>query len=335
MHRALESPPPAMSSTGALEGRGLARWAQQLFVQVDITPLVRFRIAFGVIMLWEVGRYFVYNWIFEDFVQPEFFFTYYGFSWVHPWPGPGMYIHFALLGVCAMAIALGLFYRVATILFFLGFTYVFLIDQARYLNHFYLVCLYSFLLMFVPAHHSVSLDARWRPRIKSGLVPAWSLWVLRAQICVVYLMGGIAKLSSDWLQGEPMRLWLHQRTAFPVIGRFFHHEWMVYAFSYSGLLFDLLIVPMVLWRRTRALAFGLAVIFNLMNAQLFQIGIFPWLTLGATVLLFAGSGTGSWQRFLGPSHTGGQSQASVPLLGGMSRAQSLTALLLAGWLAFQ
>lgn len=137
----------------------VARIARRLFAPVDIAPLVWFRIAFGIIMAWEMWRYFEHGWIYDYYIQPKFFFTYYGFSWVHPWPGNGMYVHFAVLGVLAACIALGLCYRAATVLFFLGFTYVFLLDQTDYLNHFYLVCLYSFLLTVVPANRAFSLDA--------------------------------------------------------------------------------------------------------------------------------------------------------------------------------
>src|SRR5688572_25723229 len=59
-------------------------------------------------------------------------FTYYGFGWVKPWAGDGMYWHFALLRVLAVCITLGLAYRIVMPLFFLGFTYVFLLEQARY-----------------------------------------------------------------------------------------------------------------------------------------------------------------------------------------------------------
>jgi hypothetical protein len=141
-------------------------------------------------------------------------------------------------------------------------------------------------MILVPAHRAFSVDAAVLPRLRSPTAPAWSLWILRIQMCVVYFMGGIAKLNGDWLRGEPMRIWLAERTDFPVIGRYFHEEWMVYCFSYGGLLFDLFIPFIILIRRTRWIGFVLATLFNVMNSQLFNIGIFPWFALGATVLLF-------------------------------------------------
>ena len=69
-------------------------------------------------------------------------------------------------------------------LFCLGFSYVFLLDQANYLNHWYLICLLSFLLIFVPAHRALSVDAWLRPGLRSEQAPAWALWLLRAQMGV-------------------------------------------------------------------------------------------------------------------------------------------------------
>lgn len=265
------------------------RWGDRAGAQIDIAPLVWFRVAFGLIMLVEVWRFFDHAWIGRYYVEPEFLFKYYGFEWVQPWSGSAaMHLHFAVLGVLAVCITLGWFYRIVTIAFFVGFTYVFLLEQARYLNHLYLVCLFSWLMIFVPAHRSCSIDARRDRRLRCDTAPAWSRWLLRAQIGVVYFFGGVAKLNADWLQGEPLRTWLARRSDYPVVGEWLTTEPVVYLFSYGGLLFDLGIVPLLLWRKTRRLAFVLAAVFNLINAWIFQIGIFPWLALGATIILFAG-----------------------------------------------
>ena len=156
--------------------------------------------------------------------------------------------------------------------------------MARYLNHFYLIVLVSFLLIFIPAHRSFSIDAKLHPEIRSNTAPAWTLWLFLGQISIVYFYGGLAKLNSDWLQGEPMRTFLGRRTAFPIVGPLFSEEWVVYLFSYGGLLFDLFVVPFLLWRKTRLYAIGAAALFHVTNAYLFQIGIFPWFMLAATLL---------------------------------------------------
>jgi hypothetical protein len=249
-----------------------------------------------------------------------------------------MYWHFFALGVLALFILAGFLYRLSTVLFFLGFTYVFLLDQARYLNHFYLVCLISLLLVFVPAHRAMSFDARMRPGLRSATAPAWALWLLLAQIGIVYFYGGVAKLNGDWLRGEPVRAWLANSTDFPVIGPFFTEEPVVWLFVYGGLLLDLLAAPFLLWRRTRWYAFGLTVSFHLLNARLFSIGIFPWFMIAATVMFFSPS----WPRtllarLLGRRERQGRPEVRREAAGAaaLTPMQKVTAGLLGAYLAVQ
>src|ERR1700738_3241132 len=155
-----------------------ARVLDRALARVDIASLVFFRIAFGSLMVWEVGRYLSHHWIAQYWIEPRFSFKYYGFSWVHPWPGNGLYIHWAALGVLALFIAVGFLYRLSAALFFVGYTYTFLLDQASYVNHTYLICLFSFLLIFVPANRALSIDAWLNPRLRSEVAPAWTLWLL-------------------------------------------------------------------------------------------------------------------------------------------------------------
>ena len=171
-------------------------------------------------------------------------------------------------------------------LFFLLFTYFFLVDKALYLNHFYLGCLLSFLMIFVPAHRSYSLDAWRKPSWRTSAIPAWPIWLLRFQVGVPYFFGGIAKLNSDWLRGEPLRLWLAERRDFPLLGPFFTHDAVVWLMTYGSLLLDLCVVFFFLNRRTRVFAYIAALMFHFMNARLFAIGIFPWMMIAATAIFF-------------------------------------------------
>lgn len=269
----------AASLTAA--GRGLC---SRLFAPIDIGSLVYFRVAFGAIMLWEVWRYLSYGWVEQFYIVPKFHFTYYGFDWVKPWPGDGMVWHFYALGALAICIIVGFWYRLSATLFFLGFTYVFLLDKTNYLNHLHLVGLVSFLMIFVPAHRAFSIDSISGAR--SETAPAWALWLLRAQIGIPYFYGGVAKIHGDWLRGDTMRIVLGIRTDFPLIGSLFTYDWIILLFTYGGLLLDLLVVPLLLWRRTRPFAFAMAVAFHLMNARLFSIGIFPWFMIAGTLLFF-------------------------------------------------
>jgi vitamin K-dependent gamma-carboxylase len=257
---------------------------RRLFSTCDIASLVAFRIGFGTLMFIEVLRFAPY--IGSTYVDPDFHFTYFGFEWVRPWPGVGMYLHFGALALAALCIALGLCYRAAAFVFFLGLSYVFLLERATYLNHIYLLALLSFLLIFVPTHRAFSLDALLRPRIRSRTAPLWALWLVRAQIAIPYTYGGVAKLNRDWLHGQPLLLWLEHEGERPLIGPLLAQDWVAYLFSYGGLALDLLVVPGLLWSRTRPFAFALVALFHLTNHVVFEIGIFPWVMIAATTIFF-------------------------------------------------
>ncbi len=229
----------------------LTKLQSRAFAPIDIASLVFFRIAFGLLMAWEVCRYFRNGWIYFFWLEPRILFKYYGFSWVHPWPGHWLYVHWATLGIFGLFVAAGFLYRVSASLMFLSYAYFFLLDETRYVNQTYLIFLFCFLLVLVPANRTLSVDAWLRPSLRSQSAPAWSPWLLRFQIGVVYFFAGLVKLSPDWLRGEPMRYQLSHATNAPIVSRLFREEWAVYAVSYGGLLFDLFVVPLLLWRRTR------------------------------------------------------------------------------------
>src|ERR1700686_674084 len=93
---------------------------RKLFAPVDIASLVFFRIAFGLVMLWMVQKVWSLHRISRWWIEPPFLFKYAGFSWVHPWPGNGLYIHWILLGVFALFVTVGFFYRTSAALFCLS-----------------------------------------------------------------------------------------------------------------------------------------------------------------------------------------------------------------------
>lgn len=259
------------------------RFTDHLFRPIPVAPLVYFRIVFGLIMIVEVSRYISFRWVDELYLDADFQFKYFGFGWVQQWPGRGLDLHFLAVGVLGAMIAAGAFYRVATALFFLAFSYIFLLEQSNYLNHLYLVCLLGLLMTVLPAHRALSFDATVARRCATH-VPAWTLGLLLFQIAVPYFFGGIAKINADWLRGEPVRTWMRGQH-YPVVGGWPGTEPGVWFIAYGGLLFDLLIVPALLWRRTRLAASAAATAFHLFNAIAFDIGIFPWLML-ATLPLF-------------------------------------------------
>jgi uncharacterized membrane protein YphA (DoxX/SURF4 family) len=272
-----------------------SRAAERLLAPIDIASLVFFRIFFGVIAFWHVWQQMPL--VKAEYIDPDFHFKYLGFGWVEPLPGQLMHVVFLVMAASAILIALGLFYRAAAVTFFVLHTYVLLIDVSNYWNHYYLITLIAFLIIFVPANRAFSLDVARGAVDHSDETPAWALWILPAQMGIVYFFAGLAKAtSSDWLHGRPMDYYLSRQADFPIVGGWFTDDWMVYLISYSGLFLDLLVFPLLLWPRTRVPAACLAIGFHLANSLILpSLQVFPWLAIVLTLLFLSPS----WPRLAG------------------------------------
>ena len=232
-------------------------------------------------------RFWALGWLDELFVRPSFFFKYSGFEWVPVWGPLGLRIHFVILIGAALALSVGLFFRLSCFVFGVTFFWVQLMDQSNYLNHYYLVLWLTLLLAISPAHQRWSIDALRRPELRSSTTPTWTVVLLRGQVAIVYFFAAIAKLESDWLvYGQPMGIWLSAREDTPLLGMLFAQPWAPLLMSWAGFLYDASIVPLIFWRRTRRLAYVLVLVFHGLTAVLFDIGLFPLIMIiSSTILL--------------------------------------------------
>ncbi|MBN8691905.1 MAG: HTTM domain-containing protein [Bacteroidetes bacterium] len=258
-----------------------------LLNEKSIAPLVVFRIAFGVLMLASITRFIYKGWVHSMYIMPKVYFPFYGFEWVKPLSPEGMYIVFGLMLVACVGIILGAFYRLSAVLFFLLFTYVELIDKTNYLNHYYFISLVSFLLIFIPAHKSFSIDNIRLKKQDSTSAPAFYLLLLQLQMFVVYFFAGIAKLNYDWLfEAQPLKIWLPAFSHYPVIGSFMEKEWVAYLFCWFGCIYDLSIGFFLFNRRTVNIAYVFVIIFHAATALFFNIGMFPYIMMTITIVFF-------------------------------------------------
>lgn len=245
-----------------------------------------FRIALGFVIAWDVVRYWQYGWIHEYYIRPKYHFGYIYLEWVRPLPGDWMYVHFAVMGIAATLVCLGLFYRPAIIVVWFLYTWKFLIEKSVYMNHYYLIGLLCFLFIFIPAHHTWSLDRRRHPEWPQT-VPRWTVYLLRFQLFVVYFYGAIAKINPDWLRGEPMLSAITARVpGVPEIASHFPPALLAYAIAYGGILNDALVPIMLSFRRTRVFGFLCALVFHLLNEIFLSIGIFSYLMSVADTIFF-------------------------------------------------
>ncbi|WP_116789822.1 HTTM domain-containing protein [Flavobacterium psychrotrophum] len=253
----------------------------------DAASLAFYRLAFGIMMFLGMVRFALNGWIDKFYIKPVFHFTYYGFGWVKPF-GYATYGLFVVCAVAALMVAFGYKYRLGIILFFLSFTYIELMDKTTYLNHYYFISVMSFVLIFLPANVFFSADAKNNPQLHSETVPRYTVDVLKILLGIVYFYAGLAKLNSDWLiDAMPLKIWLTSNTHLPIIGPLLGKEWVAYAFSYIGAVYDLFIVFLLLNRRTRWFAFILVVVFHVLTRILFPIGIFPFVMIVSSLVFFS------------------------------------------------
>ena len=254
--------------------------------ETEAAPLAVFRVFFGFMMFVSIIRFWANGWIDQLYIQPKFFFSYYGFEWVQP-IGQYTYFIFAICALAALGVAFGFKYRLSIILFFLSFTYIELMDKTTYLNHYYFISCAAFLMIFLPANAYFSIDARKKPSLASFKIPNWSIDSVKLLICTVYFYAGLAKLNSDWLfNAMPLKIWLPSKYDIPFLGEFLQQSWVHYVFSWSGAIYDLAIPFLLLYRPTRWIAFALVVFFHVMTRVLFPIGMFPFIMIVSALIFF-------------------------------------------------
>ncbi|MEM9194162.1 MAG: HTTM domain-containing protein [Myxococcota bacterium] len=282
----------------SLKERALSALARPL----DSVGLAAFRVLFGTVLSVSAFRFLGNGWVDDFFIEPSFHFSYFGFPFVEPLPRGWLVAGFVVLGICGIFVALGLFYRVAVVTYFVLFTYVELIDVTYYLNHYYLVSLLCLWMSFMPLHRAWSLDVLRKPALRQETFPAYFTYLLRFQVGVVYFYAGVAKFGSDWLlHGQPLSIWLSARTDVPLVGSLFDVPYAALVMSWAGFLHDILVVPFLLWKRSRPYAYGALVVFHLVTGMLFNIGMFPFIMIVAASIFFSPS----WPRrvfgrWLGP-----------------------------------
>ena len=249
-------------------------------------PLAVYRIGFGLLVMFSIVRFWYNGWIDSLYIDPDFHFSYYGFSWVKPL-GIYTYLIFYICFFSALFVMLGYKYKYAIVTLFLSFTYIELMDKTTYLNHYYLVSSLSFLMIFLPCNSYFSIDSKSKNKI-----PKWTIDSLKLLIVLVYLYAGLAKINSDWLiNAQPLKIWLKTKYTIPIIGEtLLQNNYTYYLFSWGGMLYDIFIPFLLLYRRTRFFAFIMVIVFHVLTRILFPaIGMFPVIMIFSCIIFFDNS----------------------------------------------
>jgi vitamin K-dependent gamma-carboxylase len=84
----------------------------------------------------------------------------------------------------------------------------------------------------------------------------------------------------------PIKLWLQAKSDYWLIGPLIAKEPVAWFMAYGGLTLDLTAAFLMLGKKTRKYAFAAVVFFHFCNLLIFNIGIFPWLSVALTALFF-------------------------------------------------
>lgn len=257
-----------------------------LFRHIDNSSLIVFRIIFGLLCFLEATGAIITGWIKRTLIDPEFTFSFIGLEFIQPLPGQWMYFYYLIMGVFGLCIMLGYKYRFSTIMFTLMWATTYFMQKASYNNHYYLLILLSGFMIFLPANKYYSIDVKNNPNSKQISMPNWCRLVFILQMFIVYTYGSIAKFYPDWLDTSFLEVLLKTKQHYLLVGDLLQQKWMHYFLAYGGILFDGLIIPLLLYKPTRKWAFFVSIFFHLFNSFVFQVGIFPYLSLAFALFFF-------------------------------------------------
>ena len=234
-----------------------------LFTKVDNSQLLIFRVFFGILIALEGYGAIATGWVKETLIDPKFTFSFIGFEWLQPLPGNGMYFYFFIMGTLGIFIAFGFKYRFSIITFTVMWFAVYLMQKSSYNNHYYLLALISFFMCFFPANRDYSIDARRNSLIQSNSMYSYVKWIVILQLILVYTYAAIAKLYGDWLDFGIIEILMKNKITYPLIGSVLQETWVHKTVGITGIVFDALIVPALLWKPTRKVAFIISIVFHL------------------------------------------------------------------------
>ncbi len=260
---------------------------KKAFEKIDNAPLIMFRIFFGLVFLAESVGSLLTNWVDHNFINTKTNFTFIGFEWLLLFQNETMYVVFWLMALVSLGVVFGFKYRFSIISLTVLWGIVYFGQKTSYNNHYYLMWLISLIMCFLPANAYASIDAKRNPNIKKLYMPRWISWVFIIQVSCVYFYATIAKFYPDWLDGTVTKgMFLSMKNMPDYVLEVFKKEKFHYFIAYMGILFDGLIIPALLWRRTRWLAIIASLIFHIFNSITLKIGVFPYFALSFSIFFF-------------------------------------------------
>lgn len=257
--------------------------------------LALFRVAFGFVLFMQAGYFYSIDFIQKDLLDPVMHFSYPGLSFIQVLSPLLMKAILAGLFISSIAIIVGFLPRLFSFIYLLLFGYLFFLDKGYYNNHYYLICLLLILLSFINTNTCLSIKPK-----SEQVNYKWEEYLLLFQFSIVFIYAGLNKINQYWLfSREPVHHILEAK-ALSTDNLWWSSEVVELVMVWGGVFFDLLIVPLLLWKRTRIIGLLLFLFFNGINTLVFyeigEIGIFPLLMLSSLILFFPANSINNFLR---------------------------------------
>lgn len=142
------------------------------------------------------------------------------------------------------------------------------------------------LLFILPANRLLSLDTRLKRAPFEEEVPRWMVLVFHFMIGLIYTYSGISKINPDWLiRHEPLTSFLSWQWPFKSLGGD-TRAMVIAAMTYAGLIFDLSIIWLLYFKKTRLFGHIYQVSFHLLNFFYLGVGSLSIFMIVMTFILF-------------------------------------------------
>ena len=152
------------------------------------TSIVVFRITFSLVLLIQTYYFIATDFINENIVKPLILFPFIkGLE-------PVSKINLVILGYIMLISNIGMLInkisRISTLIFFLSFTYFWILDKGYFNNHYYFISVICFLIFLINKESALK---------KIIYIPQISLFALQVMIFITYFIAGVNKLNPYWL----------------------------------------------------------------------------------------------------------------------------------------
>jgi uncharacterized membrane protein YphA (DoxX/SURF4 family) len=279
--------------------------------QGSIRPMAVLRIALGPITLLHL-RPFLRDAI-DGIAYDDRFWDPFFPSLPHL-PGDAWFVMLWVGAGAAVLMTIGLWTRVACTVTFLVVAANLLLSETHVRHNRVFLAILLGGVALLPAGRVLSVDAWWRRRRgrpTSESAALWPVWMLRAQVCLVYLASGISKLvDPDWIGGLVLwdRVVRYQSVLEPTplpdwAIDLLTTRWLYYGVAPLAVATELFVGAALWFGRTRLLAIWIAVFFHVMIEISASVEVFSYAAIAA-LAIWVTPVTGDRTVMIGDTATG-------------------------------